>query len=243
MRNMAGVNSMEKRDFFISYTQADKAWAVWIADVLKKNGYSVYVQALDILPGDDFLAKMEEFLENSENFIAVWSEGYSKSGYCMNEMRAAFHQCHNGRMKRLLPVRIDTHPMLALYAALVHVDLSDMSKASERKLMDAVRSIVSCPDVVIKPEEDANTLYQHGEDCYYGKNGMQKNYVKAREYYEKAAAKGHAESLYYLGTLYEYGRGVSKNYTKALEYYENAAYKRYKYAPAKVLELRNKLRR
>ncbi|MBQ6986514.1 MAG: toll/interleukin-1 receptor domain-containing protein [Oscillibacter sp.] len=83
---------MEQRDFFISYTGADEAWAVWIAGVLKRNGYSAYVQALDIGPGDNFLEKMEDFVENSANFIAVWSKGYADSRYCMTEFRAAFHE-------------------------------------------------------------------------------------------------------------------------------------------------------
>ena len=38
-----GGDGMEQRDFFISYTNADEAWAVWIANVLKSNGYTVYV--------------------------------------------------------------------------------------------------------------------------------------------------------------------------------------------------------
>ena len=31
-------------DFFISYTSADKSWAVWIAQQLEKLGYSVLIQ-------------------------------------------------------------------------------------------------------------------------------------------------------------------------------------------------------
>jgi hypothetical protein len=35
------------RDFFISYTNLDKAWAVWIAVELEKAGYTTVVQAFD----------------------------------------------------------------------------------------------------------------------------------------------------------------------------------------------------
>lgn len=228
---------MEQRDFFISYTKKDKAWAVWIADVLKRNGYSVYVQALDIRPGDDFLEKMEEFLENSRNFIAVWSKDYSKSRYCMNELRAAFHEWHDGRINCLLPVRVNNHPMKALYAALVHVELSDMGAASEATLADAVRRAVPRSKAATdtetntpEPEEDAETLYQRGEDYYYGRNGVNRDYDKAREYYEQAANRGHAGALRDLGYLYVAGRGVPKDYDKARRYYEQAAAKGDKYA-------------
>ena len=191
---------MEQRDFFISYTGADEAWAVWIAGVLKRNGYSAYVQALDIKPGDNFLEKMEDFVENSANFIAVWSEAYSESRYSMTEFRAAFHEWKEGRMECVLPVRVDGYPMKRLYSPLVRVDLSDMSTISERELIKAVRYAV--PYSVTAMEMDVETLNQRGFDYMHGKNGVMRDYSKARDYYERAARKGHAGALNDLGFLY-----------------------------------------
>jgi hypothetical protein len=36
-----------KRDFFVSFNQADRAWATWIAWVLEEAGYSVWFQDWD----------------------------------------------------------------------------------------------------------------------------------------------------------------------------------------------------
>ena len=212
---------MEKRDFFISYTARDEAWARWIADALKGDGYSVYAQMLDIGPGDNFIEKMNEFLKNSGNFIAVWSEAYSKSRFCMTELQGAFHEWHKERINCLLPVRIDRHPMEPLYAGLVHVDLSDMGAASKETLIKAVRYAVPRP----LPQEDAETFYQRGDDYYYGRNGVKRDYIKAREYSERAAANGHAGALFRLGVFYDFGEGVKQDYVKAREYYEQAAAK------------------
>ena len=231
---------MEQRDFFISYTKTDKAWAVWIADVLKRNGYSVYVQALDIRPGDDFLEKMEEFLENSRNFIAVWSKGYSKSRYCMNELRAAFHEWNAGRINCLLPVRVDDFPMKALYAALVHVELSDMGAASESTLANAVRRAVPRPNAAADTPElkaEAEKLFQLGNNCYWAED-----YAMARAYWERAAAKGNAAAINALGKLYEKGEGVPQNDAKALEYYQKAAKSSFT-AFQNMAKLRNKMNR
>ena len=41
-------------DFFVSYTQADRAWAVWVAWVLEEAGYRVLVQAWDFVPGGNW---------------------------------------------------------------------------------------------------------------------------------------------------------------------------------------------
>jgi hypothetical protein len=36
-----------KRDFFVSFNQADRAWATWIGWVLEEAGYSVFFQDWD----------------------------------------------------------------------------------------------------------------------------------------------------------------------------------------------------
>ena len=234
---------MEQRDFFISYTNADEAWAVWIANVLKSNGYTVYVQAFDIKPGDNFLEKMNEFLKNSRNFIAVWSEAYPKSRFCMAELQSAFYAWNKKTMDCLLPVRIDNHSLEPLYAGLVYVDLPDMGAVSETKLINAVRETIP-PHVVTPetpPQEDttrlAMYLFQRGMH-YEGK----RDYTKAQEYYEQLVEKDDANAkalgFWSLGRLYEYSIDDD---AKALEYYQKAADNGNDYATSKAKELREKL--
>jgi hypothetical protein len=55
--------------------------------------------------------------------------------------------------------------------------------------------------------------------------GVAQDYVKAREWYEKAAAKDSTTAMNSLGALYENGRGVAQDYAKAREWYEKAAAK------------------
>lgn len=52
---------------------------------------------------------------------------------------------------------------------------------------------------------------------------MPKNYVKAQEWWEKAAAQGEPEAAYNLGVYYANGRGVQRDANKALEWFEKAA--------------------
>ena len=53
--------------------------------------------------------------------------------------------------------------------------------------------------------------------------GVEQNYTKAVEYYERAANLGNSDALYNLGVCYYKGYGVEQNYTKAIKYYERAA--------------------
>lgn len=207
---------MEKRDFFISYTKRDKVWAAQIAQILTKNGYTVYFQENDSVIGD-FMSNMEEFLENSQGVVAVWSEAYAKSYFGMMEFRAAY-----ASKMPLIPVRVEDCPKKRLYTSLLHVDLFGIEQSeAERRLLNAVNRAIPRPSL----ELDADALFQRGADYYFGQNGVIKDYAKALGYWEQAAAKGDASATNNLGVLYEKGQGVAQDYKKARKYYEQAAAK------------------
>ena len=50
----------EAADFFVSYAQADRAWAEWIAWQLEVEGYKVVIQAWDFTPGHDWVDGMHQ---------------------------------------------------------------------------------------------------------------------------------------------------------------------------------------
>ena len=68
---------------------------------------------------------------------------------------------------------------------------------------------------------------------------MAQDYAKAREWYEKAAAKGDASAMFNLGSLYKNGHGVAQDYAKAREWYEKAAANGDKDAKAQLDKLPN----
>ena len=71
---------------------------------------------------------------------------------------------------------------------------------------------------------DAAAMYDLG--VFYGNGyGVPQDYAKAREWYEKAAAKDNALAMYNLGVLYENGNGVPQDHAKAREWFEKAAAK------------------
>ena len=59
-------------------------------------------------------------------------------------------------------------------------------------------------------------LYQNGW-------GVPRDYAKAREWYERAAAAGNVAAMANLGWLYRDGLGVPRDYEKARDWYEKAA--------------------
>lgn len=59
-------------------------------------------------------------------------------------------------------------------------------------------------------------LYGNGQ-------GVPKDDVQARQWYEKAAAQGRADAQVNLGILHDYGRGVPQDYKKAVYWYRLSA--------------------
>ena len=62
-------------------------------------------------------------------------------------------------------------------------------------------------------------------ECYdFGTcEGIPQDHFKARIWYEKATAQGHAEAQYNLGVMYKNGQGVRQDYVEARKWYEKAA--------------------
>ena len=70
----------------------------------------------------------------------------------------------------------------------------------------------------MRGHERLGRLYDFGQ-------GVAQDYAKAREWYEKAAAKGDVTAMADLGVLYENGQGGPQDYAEAREWYEKAAAK------------------
>lgn len=62
-----------------------------------------------------------------------------------------------------------------------------------------------------------------GHEYFRGSDKVEQNYVKAAEYYAKAASAGSADGLYNLGILTQDGLGVKKDLKAALAYFKKAA--------------------
>ena len=110
---------MVKKDYFVSYNKANKDWAKWIAGTLEENGYSVYLQAWDIIPGNDFIERMNNFLEYSENYIAIYTKDFCDSEYCMKEFQTAFNAHINKEIKKFIPIRLENVKLGSLYKTTV----------------------------------------------------------------------------------------------------------------------------
>jgi hypothetical protein len=103
-------------DFFISYTNADRPWAEWIAWVLEAEGYTVFLAAWDIPAGKNFIAEMDEALRGSGRTLLVMSRAALEARYVKDEWTAAH------KHDRLTPVRIEDFDVEGLLGPVAYID-------------------------------------------------------------------------------------------------------------------------
>ncbi len=126
-------------EFFVSYNGADRAWAEWVAWQLEDVGYKVIVQAWDFEPGDNFVERMRDALEQADRTLALVSAAYLASRYCTDEWTGAFLHDPDGR-NRLLQVRIEDCQLPRLLATQLHIDLVGLPREQAKaRLLAGVR--------------------------------------------------------------------------------------------------------
>jgi hypothetical protein len=116
-------------DFFVSHAGRDTAWAEWLAWQLQQAGYTVELDVWDWAPGEDFVARMQQALERADRLLAVCTEAYFSSVFGGTELRAAF--AHSAAVQgRIVPVLVEPVTLPALYAPLIHLDLTGLDEAT-----------------------------------------------------------------------------------------------------------------
>lgn len=123
----------EHKDFFISYTGNDRAWAEWIAMQLEQANYTTIIQAWDFRPGSNFVAKMDDAAKRAERTLLVLSSAYLDSDYAFAEWAAAFRHDPLGKQGRVLPVRIERCEVEGLLGPIVYIDLVGLDEQQARE--------------------------------------------------------------------------------------------------------------
>src|SRR5436305_4085184 len=133
-------SEQKDKDFFLSYTGKDRAWAEWIAMQLEEAGYRTIIQAWDFRPGSNFVAEMDQASKFAQRTIPVLSPAYLASDYAFAEWAAAFRHDPKGKDGCVLPVRIQRCEVEGLLGPLVYIDLVDLDEQHARnQLLAGVR--------------------------------------------------------------------------------------------------------
>jgi len=132
-------SAADKKDFFISYTGADRQWAEWIAFQLKEAGYTLIIQAWDFHAGGNFVFEMHRVARETTRTIAVLSPKYLDALYTHPEWAAAFAHDPTGTERLLIPVRIADFKPDGMFAGKIYIDLVGLKEDEVKaRLLDEI---------------------------------------------------------------------------------------------------------
>jgi hypothetical protein len=120
--------------FFVSYTQADRPWAEWVAWQLEEDGCRVLIQAWDMVPGSNWAHRMQEGVRRASRTVAVLSAAYADSVFATAEREAAWRGDPLGEQRKLVVFRVADCERPGLLSGVVSVDLFGVGKAAARRL-------------------------------------------------------------------------------------------------------------
>jgi tetratricopeptide (TPR) repeat protein len=102
---MAKALPPREYDLFLSHATPDKPWVLTLAQRLEALGLRVFLDALAIDPGDNWVIRLNDALECSRYLVLVLSHHTEGRPWVIQEWTA--YMAGHGPLGRLLPVRID----------------------------------------------------------------------------------------------------------------------------------------
>ena len=146
----------ETKDFFISYTKADRAWAEWVAWELQEAGYTCTIQAWHFAPSQSFVQRMRQALVETRHLVAILSDEYLASEFAGAELDAALAADPRGLRAKLIPIRVKPCTPDELIRSRIYIDLVGKKSTQARS------------DLAAERLSDAEALLAAGRfDCAY----------------------------------------------------------------------------
>ena len=122
----------EQTDFFVSYVSSNQDWAEWLGTQLEQAGYTVFVEAWDVRPGDNRVLALNQGLQRAERVLVVLSPAYFQMEMVQTQWAAALLKDQTGTHRRVLPVLIETCDVDGLLRGLVCIDLVSVDEQAAR---------------------------------------------------------------------------------------------------------------
>lgn len=126
-----------RKDFFISYNEADYGWAEWIAWLLEEAGYSTVLQAGDFRKGSNFVLEMDKATKEAERTIAVLSPDYLSAIYTQPEWTSVFRRDTASKRSYLLPVHVHEcrSKLRGLLEPITYIDLVGLDESAAHETL------------------------------------------------------------------------------------------------------------
>jgi len=183
------VGKAAEADFFISRAGADKAFAIWLASLIRAQGKTTLLQDEDF-GHESFMAQMHEALQGGSRVIAILTPDYLASKYCIKEMNGALLGDPSNSLRRLVPFRLRPCAPSGMLGDIPYCDLlSELRTRDVNALADKILGdlgiktrnfagvpkpdgLMIDPPPLVHPRIRANALFTGREDLLAKLNAL-----------------------------------------------------------------------
>jgi tetratricopeptide (TPR) repeat protein len=123
------------RDFFVSFTGADRPWAQWLLAELDAAGYTSVSQLRDFVAGGNFAIDMDRAARRARRTLAVLSTHALQAPYVRQEWAQRLATDPTGEQHALVLVRVEQCEPQGLLRPVVYIDLVGLDEAAARALL------------------------------------------------------------------------------------------------------------
>jgi tetratricopeptide (TPR) repeat protein len=121
------------REFFLSFTGADRPWAEWLLAELDAAGYSSISQLRDFVPGSNFALEMDNAARRARRTLGVLSARAMQAPFVRQEWAQRLAGDPTGEQRDLVLVRVEQCEPEGLLRPVVYIDLVGLDEASARE--------------------------------------------------------------------------------------------------------------
>ena len=149
---------------FLSHTSTDKPFVRKLANDLRANGHTVWIDEAEINIGDSLIGKIREGLDSVDFVAVVLSKASIQSEWVQKELEIASNREIKEKRKVVLPIKIENVELPGFLEGKFYGDFSNDSEYSE-KLELLLRGLGDSIKSVPESKEEIEALKRQLEDA------------------------------------------------------------------------------
>lgn len=116
------LTGSDKFTVFLSYRSANRLWVLSLYDVLRGHGHTVFIDQVELAPGDQLIKRLENALTTSQAGVLIWSQASRDSDWVRREYETMERQTGKKPGFRFVPVRLDATELPAFADNRIFID-------------------------------------------------------------------------------------------------------------------------
>jgi TIR domain-containing protein/tetratricopeptide repeat protein len=118
------LSGNDQWNVFLSYRSINRPWVLTLYDVLREQGYKVFLDQVVLKPGDRLIKGLQTALETSQAGVLIWSKKTGDSDWVQREYETMETLASTKRGFVFIPVRLDTGEPPLFARNRIYVDFS-----------------------------------------------------------------------------------------------------------------------